>query len=73
MWEAVAKLPVVQQYVLLCLPAIGQGHVLLLPPAGGLVGQWATGDKLLAQSLCVCAPVKWRAVGQPSSRTQLLL
>lgn len=33
-WEAVAKLPLLQQYVLLCLPAIGQGHVLLLPPPG---------------------------------------
>jgi hypothetical protein len=34
LWEALAKLPLQQQFVLLCLAAIGQSHVLLLPPAG---------------------------------------
>lgn len=33
-WEAVAKLPVDEQYVLLCLPAIRQQHVVLVAPEG---------------------------------------
>jgi hypothetical protein len=34
LWEALGQLPLEQQYVLLCLPAIGQSHTLMLPPAG---------------------------------------
>jgi hypothetical protein len=35
LWDAVESLPLEQQYVLMCLPVIGQCHVLMMPPAGG--------------------------------------
>jgi hypothetical protein len=34
LWEAVESLPLEQQYVLMCLPVIGQRHILMMPPAG---------------------------------------
>jgi hypothetical protein len=34
LWEAVEGLPQEQQYVLMCLPVIGQRHILMMPPAG---------------------------------------
>lgn len=34
LWQAVEQLPLDQQYVLYCLPVIGQQHVLMLQPAG---------------------------------------
>jgi hypothetical protein len=34
LWDVVEQLPLEQQYVLMCLPVIGQRHVLMMPPAG---------------------------------------
>lgn len=34
LWRAVSELSPEEQYVIKCLPAIGQRHLLVLPPAG---------------------------------------
>jgi hypothetical protein len=49
LWEAVSELPLDQQYVLCCLPIIGQRHIFMLPPADG---NWSQPLSTLAQSLC---------------------
>eukprot|EP00879_Flechtneria_rotunda_P005108 GHRR01005389.1.p1 GENE.GHRR01005389.1~~GHRR01005389.1.p1 ORF type:complete len:883 (+),score=260.17 GHRR01005389.1:598-3246(+) len=47
--DAMSQLPLDQQYVLMCLPVMGQKHVLMLPPTDG---QWLQPLSALAAALC---------------------
>eukprot|EP00775_Hariotina_reticulata_P001593 gene1593-1933_t len=49
MWDALLQLPLEQQYVLMCLPLIGQKHILMLAPTGN---NWEGPLSQLAAGLC---------------------